>query len=547
MSYIALYRKFRPKTFDEVRGQDATVTTLRNQLTSGRIGHAYLFCGTRGTGKTSVAKIMGRALNCRNPVNGSPCCECESCKAIEEGKSLNVIEIDAASNNGVDDVRRIREEVAYPPTDGNYKVYIIDEVHMLSTPAFNALLKTLEEPPSYVIFILATTELHKIPVTILSRCQRYDFHRITADVIEGHLKDLLEQEGTEYEDKAVSYIARAADGAMRDALSLMDQCLAFYMNEPLTYEHVLEVLGTVDFSVYQEMMGCVLDEDVAGLLSRFDAVVRSGRDLSEFVEEFIGYLRNLMLVKTDADVVDLIDLSPENLSVLLTYANRITLERVTYIIKIFSSLSGDIRYVNNKRIPVEAALIKLCRPQMDATDEGFISRLESIEKKLEAMELVDIKRLQQTGGAPGLAANAATGNSPNATDSVQAGPAREPAANAAPPVVIDLPPAVKEDLEKVAAQWDSIVMKMPISVRGLFGSVRPLVNEAGLTLSCEVPMTFEHLKKEERLKMIEDIIAESVGKQVKVIIADGSTKSGGDRYMELASLINMKIEVDETI
>ena len=222
MAYQALYRKFRPTGFKDVKGQEHIVTTLQNQIKADRIGHAYLFCGTRGTGKTSVAKIFAKAVNCENPVDGSPCGECASCRAIASGSSMNVIEIDAASNNGVDNIREIREEVQYSPTEGKYKVYIIYEVHMLSIGAFNALLKTLEEPPSYVIFILATTEAHKIPITILSRCQRYDFHRISIDTIADRLKELMQEENTVVEPRALRYIAKAADGSMRDALSLLN-------------------------------------------------------------------------------------------------------------------------------------------------------------------------------------------------------------------------------------------------------------------------------------------------------------------------------------
>ena len=264
MSYTALYRKFRPATFEEVKGQDHIVTTLKNQIQAGRIGHAYLFCGTRGTGKTTVAKILAKAVNCEHPLDGSPCNECSSCQAIQAGTSTNVIEIDAASNNGVDNIREIREEVSYRPTQGRYKVYIIDEVHMLSTGAFNALLKTLEEPPEYVIFILATTEVNKIPVTILSRCQRYDFKRITIDTIAGRLMELMQKEGVEAEERAVRYVAKAADGSMRDALSLLDQCIAFYLGESLTYDKVLNVLGTVDTEVFSQLLRRVIVQDRGG-------------------------------------------------------------------------------------------------------------------------------------------------------------------------------------------------------------------------------------------------------------------------------------------
>ena len=235
MSYQALYRKWRPTAFSDVKGQDHIVTTLRNQIKSDRIGHAYLFCGTRGTGKTTIAKIFAKAVNCEHPIDGNPCGECPACKAIAAGTSMNVIEIDAASNNGVDNIREIRDEVQYSPTEGKYKVYIIDEVHMLSIGAFNALLKTLEEPPSYVIFILATTEAHKIPITILSRCQRYDFHRISIETISDRLSELMKAENINVEERAIRYIAKAADGSMRDALSLIDQCIAFYLGQDLKY------------------------------------------------------------------------------------------------------------------------------------------------------------------------------------------------------------------------------------------------------------------------------------------------------------------------
>ena len=267
MSYTALYRKFRPSTFDQVKGQDHIVQTLKNQINANRIGHAYLFCGTRGTGKTSVAKIFAKAVNCEHPVDGSPCNECETCRGITNGSAMNVIEIDAASNNGVDNIRQIRDEIQYSPSSGKYTVYIIDEVHMLSIGAFNALLKTLEEPPAYVIFILATTEPHKIPITILSRCQRYDFKRISIDTIAARLSELMEKESIEVEDKAIRYVAKAADGSMRDALSLLDQCIAFYLGQKLTYDNVLDVLGAVDNEIFSRLTRSVIDSDVTTSLN----------------------------------------------------------------------------------------------------------------------------------------------------------------------------------------------------------------------------------------------------------------------------------------
>ena len=276
MAYQALYRKWRPLEFEDVKGQEHIVTTLKNQIRADRIGHAYLFCGTRGTGKTTVAKIFAKAVNCEHPVDGSPCGECPTCKAIAEGRSMNVIEIDAASNNGVDNIREIRDEVQYSPTEGRYKVYIIDEVHMLSIGAFNALLKTLEEPPAYVIFILATTEAHKIPVTILSRCQRYDFHRISIETIAGRLSQLMEAEHINVEEKAIRYVAKAADGSMRDALSLLDQCIAFYLGQDLKYENVLEVLGAVDTAVFAEMLSYILKADTYACMQLLEQIIMQG-------------------------------------------------------------------------------------------------------------------------------------------------------------------------------------------------------------------------------------------------------------------------------
>ena len=286
MSYTALYRKFRPSTFDQVKGQDHIVQTLKNQINANRIGHAYLFCGTRGTGKTSVAKIFAKAVNCEHPVDGSPCNECETCRGITNGSAMNVIEIDAASNNGVDNIRQIRDEIQYSPSSGKYTVYIIDEVHMLSIGAFNALLKTLEEPPAYVIFILATTEPHKIPITILSRCQRYDFKRISIDTIAARLSELMEKESIEVEDKAIRYVAKAADGSMRDALSLLDQCIAFYLGQKLTYDNVLDVLGAVDNEIFSRLTRSVIDSDVTTSLNILDEIIMQGREPGQFVKRF---------------------------------------------------------------------------------------------------------------------------------------------------------------------------------------------------------------------------------------------------------------------
>ena len=378
MSYMALYRKFRPQEFADVKGQEHIVTTLKNQIKADRIGHAYLFCGTRGTGKTTIAKIFAKAVNCEHPVDGSPCGECASCKAIAAGSSMNVIEIDAASNNGVDNIREIREEVAYRPTEGKYKVYIIDEVHMLSIGAFNALLKTLEEPPSYVIFILATTEAHKIPITILSRCQRYDFRRISIETISDRLMELMEKENVEVEERAIRYIAKAADGSMRDALSLLDQCIAFYLGQKLTYDHVLEVLGAVDTEVFSKLLRKVLAEDVAGAISQLEELVIEGRDLGQFVNDFTWYLRNLLLLKGSDDMEEVLDMSSENMALLKEEARLVEADVLMRYIRIFSELSNQVKYSSQKRILIEIAIIKLCKPAMETNMDSITDRLAKL-------------------------------------------------------------------------------------------------------------------------------------------------------------------------
>ncbi|MDC7291516.1 DNA polymerase III subunit gamma/tau [Blautia schinkii] len=438
MSYTALYRKFRPDNFADVKGQDHIVTTLTNQIKANRIGHAYLFCGTRGTGKTTVAKILAKAVNCEHTVDGSPCNECEMCRAIQAGTSMNVIEIDAASNNGVDNIREIREEVSYRPTEGNYKVYIIDEVHMLSTGAFNALLKTLEEPPSYVIFILATTEAHKIPITILSRCQRYDFHRISIDTIAARLDELLKAEGVEAEEKAVRYVAKAGDGSMRDALSLLDQCIAFYLGQTLTYDKVLEVLGAVDTEVFSQLLRKVLSGDVTGAIHVLEDLIVGGRELSQFVGDFTWYMRNLLLVKTSDNPEEAIDVSSDNLKLLKEESEMTDVETLMRYIRIFSDLSSQIRFATQKRVLVEIALIKLCRPAMETNLDSVLDRIRVLEQRIEEGVV------QQVIVNPGAGQQVSAGAIPGET---------------APPEPEERKPqkAAPEDLQKIVASWKVIV------------------------------------------------------------------------------------------
>lgn len=458
MSYTALYRKWRPTSFEEVRGQDHIVKTLKNQINSGRIGHAYLFCGTRGTGKTSIAKIFARAVNCEHPVDGSPCGECSMCRQIAEGSSLNVVEIDAASNNGVENIRDIREQVQYPPTDGRYRVYIIDEVHMLSIGAFNALLKTLEEPPSYVIFILATTEVHKIPITILSRCQRYDFKRISIDTIAGRLAELTQAEQIDVDDRALRYVARAADGSMRDALSLLDQCVAFHFGEKLTYDNVLEVLGAVDNRVFSKLFQAVLAGDTKACIREIEEMIIQGRDLSQLVNDFVWYMRNLLIAKTTDEPGDMLDMSEENLAVLKEEASGVDTETLMRYIRIFSELSGQLRYASQKRILVEIAFIKLTTPSMEQNLDSILQRLTLLEQKMQELP-ENLQKLATLAPVAGQAASSGTAAVETPTE----------------PKTVSLPPAQYEDLMLMRKEWGRIA-----SLAQSSGAVKSALHETSV-------------------------------------------------------------------
>ena len=522
MSYTALYRKFRPDEFEDVKGQDAIVRTLKNQINADRIGHAYLFCGTRGTGKTTVAKIFAKAVNCEHPVDGSPCGECAMCKSIAAGTSMNVIEIDAASNNGVDNIREIREEVTYRPTEGKYKVYIIDEVHMLSIGAFNALLKTLEEPPEYVIFILATTEAHKIPITILSRCQRYDFKRISIETIAARLRELIDKEGWDVEDKAVRYIAKMADGSMRDSLSLLEQCAAFYMNETLTYDHVLEVLGAVDTEVFSRLLRQLLAMDVHQVIETVDELVMQGRELSQLAADFTWYLRNLLLVKSSDNMEDVLDVSSENLALLKEEAQMIDSDTLIRYIRIFSDLTNQLKYATQKRVLLEVTLIKLCRPAMDQNKDALLDRIRAIEKQLEegAWEAPVRDRIVY------------------ASDAKEAGePKPKP----------ELPQALNEDVKAVAKDFRMIINEASPMLRTYLKKARLSAGEGNrLLIVLPDELSASAVATPERKEEIQSLIEQKIGKKVEIDVRQMEAgRRFEDNFVDLENLINMEITVED--
>ncbi len=548
MSYMALYRKWRPDTFEEVKGQDHIVTTLKNQIKNDRVGHAFLFCGTRGTGKTSIAKLFAKAVNCEHPVDGSPCNACAACKAIASGASMNVIEIDAASNNGVDNIRQIREEVQYPPTEGKYKVYIIDEVHMLSAGAFNALLKTLEEPPSYVIFILATTESHKIPITISSRCQKYDFRRISVETISNRLMVLLEREKIEADRRALDYIAKAADGSMRDALSILDQCIAFNLGQGLTYEMVLETIGAVDIDIFDRLLSKVLELDVSGAVDVIDEVVWQGSELSRFVSEFTWFLRNILLVKVSPEADKKLDMSVENLQRIKALADRMETETIIRYINVFSDTGANIKYAAQKRVVLELAVIKLCKPEMETDYDSLLDRIRVLEKKLEqgnnaaCISEETVKQLMVQMSEHG-----------NDTVNLQMDAAEnseDAGTRLSNHLKNTLPEADYNELVEFVEQWDIIASGYQRITRGFLDKARINLDEdnKGLLLTFidepESKRAIEYFKNKERMAILKEHIEEATGRRVNIAVRVVSDDREAKKNVDENNLLKINFKID---
>ena len=520
MSYKALYRTYRPQTFEDVAGQSHVTITLKNAIKENRIAHAYLFAGPRGTGKTTIAKILAKAINCTG--DHPPCNECPNCKAITQGDHPDVIEIDAASNNGVNEVRDLIDKVKYAPINAKYKVYIIDEVHMLSIGAFNALLKTLEEPPEYVIFILATTEVHKIPITILSRCQHYDFKRISIETITARMQELMDTEQIEVEDKALRYIAKAADGSMRDALSLLDQCIAFYLGQKLTYDHVLEVLGAVDTDVFSKLLRNVIGRDVAAVLDIVEELVMQGRELTQLVGDFTWYLRNLLLVKTSDNIEDVLDVSTENMMQLKEESDMIELDMLLRYIRVFSELSGQMKYATQKRVLLEVALIKLCVPAMETNQDTLLDRIRAVEEKVEQ-------------GA-GVAERVVYVNR-DAGENSQADRLPKP----------ELPNAIPEDVQEVVKNFRAIADEASGMLRGYLKKARlSLGGDNRLMIVLPDSLSASMVGREDHVAELEDLIEKKIEKKVSVEVRHVEEgRHFEDTFVDIEKKINMKITVED--
>ena len=502
MSYQALYRAWRPDTFSEIVGQDAIVRTLRRQVESGRIAHAYLFCGTRGTGKTTAAKVLSRAINCLHPKDGDPCGECEICRTLKNETCMDVMEIDAASNNGVDEIRELRDKIKYPPTLTKYKVYIIDEVHMLSSGAFNALLKTLEEPPEHAVFILATTEPQKLPATILSRCQRFDFKRISVDTIIERLRTVLHGIGREADEDALNEIARAAEGAMRDALSLLDVCLSF-TDGVVRGDLARDVLGTAGREFMFEFIDCIIAYDAHGAIAHIDTAIRRGSDPRVFALDAAAHLRGVLLAQiAGEDVQNLLEVTQEDAVRFADQAARADQNQLMRAMELFMRVESEMKYVTQPRTLLELNAVRACHPEheADAADAERISRIEALLKN----------------GVPRAAA---------AAPAPEAKPAQAPEARTepktAPNVPAEAPPqAYLDAVERIGRENAGAGRMMAkLTFAGLKDGVLTAEYGSREIMACRV------LENAEKRALVERILSECFGAPIRFVMRQQGAKS----------------------
>ncbi len=463
MAYQALYRKWRPQTFEQVLGQTATVRTLRRQIEDGRIAHAYLFCGCRGTGKTTMAKLMSRAINCQNPNHGDPCGQCEACRAIMSETTMDVLELDAASNNSVDNIRELLEQVRYPAQLGRYKVYIIDEVHMLSTAAFNALLKTLEEPPAHVVFILATTEPQKLPATILSRVQRYDFGRIPSPLMVDRMREALDDLGMEAEEEALRMVARAAEGAMRDAFSILDMCVAGAEDGKVTAALTRELLGASDREFLFGFFDLLSSRDEGGVMQKIDELMRSGREPQAFLREMSAHCRALLTVKAvSRDAASILDVTEEDEARYRAQAEGVSQGRLLRMLDLFMRAEGELRFASTPRIGLESAALHACEPASGEDAAALAERVEELEARLARLEGdIESGKLVPAAAAP-AAAPAPGADAPAKAEA----PAPKPAAKAAPA------PKAAPVSGDAKAIWDKALQDLAKNEPPLYGLLR---------------------------------------------------------------------------
>ncbi|MEE0859804.1 MAG: DNA polymerase III subunit gamma/tau [Acutalibacteraceae bacterium] len=528
--YQVLYRKWRPQVFEDVSGQPQVTVTLKNELKAGRINHAYLFTGSRGTGKTTCAKIMAKAVNCLNPQNGDPCGECEICKGIDDGSVMDIAEIDAASNNGVDNIRTIIEEATFTPTKAKYRVYIIDEVHMLSAGAFNALLKTLEEPPSHVIFILATTEVHKLPATILSRCQRFDFHRISSRDIADRLLFVAEQENIELTDDAALLIASVSDGALRDALSLLDRCIG--ISNKITAEIVHNTAGLAGREHLFELTDSIINQTTKTALELIEQLHNESKDMGRLCEELIDHFRTLMLLKTMSNPSSLIIMSTQESERAKKQAENLSLENIVYIMDILQASYDRMFKGSNKRTEIELALIKLTSPQLDNSVEALTARIAKLERLIKRGIQV------QTSNANTSVEKADFTNASNKNTSISANTA-EPTAYqatnnelASSTVDSGVTPQVKSVAKQVTTDYDTIIKNAvpmedwqevldiiksySITIATSFKNTRAFISGDYILIDSQNELAFKLLKQPSQREKMRNAVREVTGRVYKL-------------------------------
>lgn len=525
--YQALYRKWRPQTFTDVCGQELITTALKNEIKNDRLSHAYLFTGCRGTGKTTCAKILAKAVNCERPVDGDPCNQCATCRGIDDGSVLDVTEIDAASNNGVDSIRDLRDEVAFTPVVGKYRVYIIDEVHMLSAGAFNALLKTLEEPPAHVIFILATTEVHKLPATILSRCQRFDFNRIAPEAIASRVSFVSAQEGLTITPDAAMLLARLADGALRDALSLLDQCASG--NSTIDAAVVATATGMASREALYELTACAARRDAAGALAAVDTLYRSSKDMERLCAEWIGYVRNLMVLKSVPDGGDLIIAAPEELAQMQALARSMELPAILHMMEVLQTALERLRGGVARRVEMEMAVLKLCDPSLDNTQSALLSRISELEKALRAGAVAAVQSTNTIVGTDVLG-GPSTPPQPERAD-MESAPTTandapsdfaQPTNNTVGTDVLGGPPPVPTsapDEEIPFAKWGEVLETLLTSCPPLYGVLAQsqAVQRGEMLLICTDNALFkELLAQDNNKKMLADAIRGAAGKTYRL-------------------------------
>ncbi len=571
--YQALYRKYRPKSFSDVYGQDHVISTLKNEINENRISHAYLFTGSRGTGKTTCAKILAKAVNCENSIDGEPCNECEVCRGLDSGAIYDVVEIDAASNNGVDNIRDLREEANYTPTRGRYRVYIIDEVHMLSAGAFNALLKTLEEPPAHVIFILATTEVHKLPATILSRCQRFDFKRIQPETMAVRLKEVASLEGMELNDDAAVLIARIADGALRDGLSILDQCAS--RSKTVTSELVSEVAGLAGREVLHKLADCVSSHDSSTAINLLSNLYQNSYDMERLCVEMINHFRNYLIVKTVNKSRELIICTDDEYNSIVEGAKKFTLESIIFALDLFQMTLGRIKSGVNSRIEMEMSFVRLCDPRLEESNQAILDRLSQLERTVKngvSTQTVSQPAKTQTPVEPHpqVEPQEAQKTEPSETVSPaieppvqETEPKNEPAPVKAPAVEPEPQPAIEptnapvynetvttpreeapvEPQQKQSVEFDQwaefmdIIHKTDIALFGVLnGSSASIVGEH-FVIDSPNPTIKEFIKISTHAKAIRNAVESLVGRPLKLAVAKKVTKSNQNRD-KLEDLIN---------